>query len=99
MNRRGAEAQRELLRRKRIHNRLLSGTDPLKAHNFADMTQEDRLLRVALMAYLKHSSLEGADDIGWEELTDALQNEICNAIGDPAFCEWLDRMRGPEVEP
>jgi hypothetical protein len=98
-NTKDTETRRELLRRKRIHGRLLSGTNPLKAHNFSDMTQEDRLLRVALMAYLKHSALEGRDDIGWEELTDALQNEICNTIGDPAFCAWLDRMRGPEVEP
>lgn len=81
-----------------IHKRLLNGTAALKEPNFAGMSQEDRLLRVALMAYLKHSGLEGADDIGWEELHDALHCEICNTVGDHAFCDWSESMRGPEVE-
>lgn len=85
-------------RRKQVHARLLSGTTPLREHNFENMTQEDRLLRVALMAYLRDSYLEGAGDIGSSEFADALHDEICNTVGDEAYCSWMERMAGPEVE-
>lgn len=91
--------QSEVRRINQMHKRLLSCVGRLKEQNFAEMTIEDRLLRVALMAYVKHSTFEEADEIGWEELTDALLSAICNTVGEAAFCDWCERMRGPEVEP
>lgn len=83
---------------RKVEKKLLSGTEFLKHPDFNKnpMNQFERLFRCVLMAYLKHHC--GNDDIGWSELSDALQNEICNTIGDTAFCEWLDRMTSAEVE-
>lgn len=78
---------------KKIEKKLLSGTAFLKYPDFNknNLNQFERLLRVALMAYLKHHC--NNDDIGWTELSDALQCEICNTIGDDAFCEWTARIQ------
>jgi len=45
-----------------------------------------RLLRVALLAYMKHH--KGDDVIGWETLADELYMAICEAIGDDEFVKW-----------
>lgn len=79
---------------------ILKGHKALLHPHFASMTQEQRLLRVALMAYAKH--LLDSPHIGWEELGDALMCEICNIVGDDAFVEWGERMNAeinaPDVE-
>jgi hypothetical protein len=59
------------------------------AHNGEqEAEQETELLRVVKAAYLKHHV--GKDDIGWDKLADMMQNALCNAMGDDAFCSWLD---------
>ena len=72
---------------------IMSGVGALKHPRFAMMSQQDRLLRVVVMAYLKHSGLPLSDEIGWDELTNALHDEICNTIGDKAYCAWSERMK------
>jgi hypothetical protein len=59
--------------------------------SYAQMTDQERLLRVVMLAYIKQIDPDSpaAREIGWTELTDALQNEICNAIGDRNFIQWL----------
>jgi hypothetical protein len=61
------------------------------------MTQQDRLLRVAMMAYAKHH-LE-SPHIGWEELGDALMCEITNTIGDDAFIAWGEKIKDESNQP
>lgn len=56
-----------------------------------------QLLEAVKLAYRKHH-LED-DTIGWEELSGALQDALCKAMGDSAFVEWMqsatngDRLR------
>ena len=64
---------------------------------FRAMTQQDRLLRVAMMAYAKHH-LE-SPHIGWDKLADSLQAEICNTIGDDAFIRWGEKIITQNNEP
>lgn len=58
--------------------------------NFRHMTQEDRLLRAVMLAFIKHidPNAPAAMEIGWNELGEILQNEICNTIGDDEFVKW-----------
>lgn len=71
--------------------KLLKGHKVLLHPPFSEMSQQDRLLRVALMAYAKHTL--DSQHIGWEELGDALYNEICNTVGDDEFCKWGDKIK------
>jgi hypothetical protein len=56
-----------------------------------DISEKDARIKEFLtacqMAYRKHH----LDDqsIGWEEMSDVLQDAICNAMGDKEFNEWL----------
>ncbi len=61
-----------------------------------DLTGADaiRLIRAVKVAYRKHHLRD--DFIGWEELSDLLQDELCNAIGSDAFCDWLDSLKRGE---
>lgn len=49
------------------------------------------LLEVVKLAYRKHHLQDTT--IGWEELSEALHNALCNAIGDDAFVEWNKTAR------
>lgn len=40
------------------------------------------------MAYRKHHM--GDEEIGWEELSEHLQNTICNIVGDDQFQAFID---------
>ena len=77
-----------------MNTKLLTGIEALKKPPFSEMTTEDRLLRVLLMAYAKHHL--DSPDIGWVELSDAMLCEICNTIGDDAFVEWGQRITKEE---
>lgn len=50
---------------------------------------ERRLLAVVKLAYIKQQR-PWSEAIGWEELGDRLCDEICNAIGNEDFCEWVE---------
>lgn len=63
--------------------------------DFSSMTQEHRLVRVAMLAYLKLSPICDLDNMTEAQVSDALQCEICNTIGDDAYCVWLE-SRGLE---
>ena len=58
--------------------------DALQAEN-------ERLLNTVKLAYRKHH----LDDcsVGWEELSNALFNTLCDAMGDIGFDEWLKKQR------
>jgi hypothetical protein len=47
------------------------------------MRQAERALR---MAYRKHHL--GDESIGWNELSDALKNVLCEFMGDREFQRW-----------
>ena len=53
--------------------------------------ENDRLLNTVKLAYRKHH----LDDrsVGWEELSNALFNTLCDAMGDIGFDEWLKKQR------
>lgn len=58
---------------------------------FSAMSDQDRLLRVAMMAYAKfHMDSQHLLD---SDVTDALYCEICNTIGDDAFIAWGEKIR------
>jgi hypothetical protein len=48
---------------------------------------ERRLLAIVKLAYRKHAL--GDDVIGWQELGERLQDEICNATTSNHYCEWV----------
>jgi hypothetical protein len=54
-----------------------------------DIYVSERLLKVVLLAYLKHHK-QLNDVIGWNALEDELHNCICEAIGDDEFCKWSE---------
>jgi len=60
-----------------------------KAENL--QAENERLLNAVKLAYRKHH----LDDrsVGWEELSDALFNTLCDAMGDIGFDEWLKKQR------
>lgn len=75
-----------------MNTKLLTGIKELKSPDYKNLTSRDRLLRACLLAYVKHSSLNCADEIGWNELTDVLYSAIVNEIGDKEFVAWCDLM-------
>lgn len=48
------------------------------------------LLEAVKLAYRKHHL--GDDSIGWDELSEALHNALCNAMGDKAYLAWMDEI-------
>lgn len=48
------------------------------------------LLYACKMAYRKHHLND--DSIGWNELSDILQEALCNAMGDSEFILWLGKL-------
>lgn len=67
----------------RLNNRL----NEVKLHNKKLQAENERLLNAVKLAYRKHH----LDDpsVGWEELSNALFNTLCDAMGDVGFYEWL----------
>jgi hypothetical protein len=49
------------------------------------------LLEACKMAYKKH--VLGDKSIGWDELSDAIFDAICNEIGSDGFTEWLAKQK------
>lgn len=56
------------------------------------MSAAPQLLEAAKLAYRKHHL--GDDSIGWDELSEALQNALCEAMGDRAFVAWTNDIVG-----
>jgi len=54
------------------------------------------MLDTIKMAYRKHH----LDDpsIGWEELSDNMQNTMCEIMGDSSFCEFIEQYRDKHAE-
>lgn len=48
------------------------------------------LLEAVKLAYRKHHL--GDDTIGWDELSEALHNALCNAMGDNAYLAWMNEV-------
>lgn len=46
------------------------------------------LLEAVKLAYRKHHL--GDDSIGWDELSEKLQDVLCEAMGDEAFQAWIE---------
>jgi hypothetical protein len=75
----------------------LKGHRTLLHPPFAEMNQQERLLRVVMMAYAKHHL--GSDHIGWDELGEVLYCEICNTVGDDLFVAWSDKIKDEANQP
>ena len=55
------------------------------------MTPHERLLLAAVqLAYRKHHLNE--PQIGWDELSTALLNALCEVMGDEGFQKWLKEV-------
>lgn len=76
-----------------LESALDGDTKSLLEFPSGDDTQEDRLLRVCMLAYLKHTTYLDADEIGWDFLTDILYYEIVNSIGDDEFVRWGKNLK------
>ena len=50
----------------------------------------DIVLEALQAAYKKHYAL--CDDIGWEELSDLLQDALCELMGDTGFQKWVSTL-------
>lgn len=50
-----------------------------------------QLLEAAKLAYRKHHL--GDDKVGWSELSEALLDALCEAMGDEAFQAWVDEVK------
>ena len=64
-------------------NRIQAGEKAIESNKM--------LIEVVKVAYRKHHL--GDDSIGWDELSDALQNALCNVMGDDKFTGWLSQIR------
>jgi hypothetical protein len=51
-----------------------------------------RLLNIVQHAYRKHHLDD--NNIGWDELSEMMLDELCNTMGDQAFNEWLRIQKG-----
>jgi hypothetical protein len=49
------------------------------------------VIDACMMAYRKH--VLNDESIGWDELGDALQNALCNYMGDGSFQSWLNEIK------
>lgn len=52
--------------------------------------KDSPLLAAVKLAYRKHHL--GDDSIGWDELSEALLNALCNSMGDEGFQAWLKEV-------
>ena len=75
----------------RAHRILADRLKEVRAQCDNLQAENDRLLNAVKLAYRKHH----LDDrsVGWEELSDALFNTLCDAMGDIGFDEWLKKQR------
>jgi hypothetical protein len=80
-----------MIRRDRTFQKLLSGTAALKNPDFHTMSDDERLLHLVLLTYVKHHL--NIDIIGWDALADLLHCQICNMIGDDEFIAWGERIK------
>lgn len=60
---------------------------------FEHMSQQDRLLRACMLAYMKLHPMCRLEEMTEAQVSDTLHCEICNTIGDDAFCAWLDTWK------
>lgn len=63
--------------------------------DFSQMSQQDRLLRCVMLAYIKHVDPDSpeASEIGYDQLCDTLCDEICNTIGSDKFTDWNESLK------
>jgi hypothetical protein len=52
------------------------------------------LLSACKLAYRKHHLDD--DSVGWDELSDALHNALCNEMGSQGFILWLKKQKEKE---
>lgn len=77
---------------------LLKGVEALRWKNFKDDVHGEtraeycqrRMLRTLLLAYAKHGPVD--DIVGWKALADDMHSTICEAIGDDAYCKWMEKI-------
>jgi len=55
------------------------------------------ILSALQLAYRKHHLDD--DNVGWEELSDALCHALCEAMGDEGFQRWSAEMDASRVPP
>jgi hypothetical protein len=67
-----------------VINRYPNGRD------FVAICGDSMSMRVLKMAYRKH--VRDDDEIGWDELADALANVLAQTMGDDKFCEWIEGL-------
>lgn len=74
--------------------KLKTDLQSLLQPNFDGLTQEERLLRAVMLAYVKHADpdSQSANEIGWNRLGDILCDEICNTLGDAEFVKWKETL-------
>lgn len=75
-----------------INPKLLDNFGYLLNPDYNELTEKDRLIRVILLAYVKHSNFICGGNIGWDELHDQFHIELTNAIGDDKFCKWSENL-------
>ena len=55
------------------------------------------LLTACKMAYRKHHLND--ESIGWEELSEALLDALCNAMGDDGYQAWIASLNDVPLNP
>jgi len=50
--------------------------------------ENEELIKAVKMAYRKHHLSDMS--LGWEELSDALCDALCNVLGDDGFQKWVE---------
>lgn len=70
----------------------LAGDHPASGAGNRDRNGVDAgLLEAVKLAYRKHHLEDTA--IGWDELSEALQDALCEAMGDAEFQAWLKEVK------
>lgn len=82
--------------RPEIIDKFIKDFNYLLKPKFHELTNYERLLRVLMLSYIKHTDNKYESDIGWEFLTGELCSEICNAIEDDKYIEWGENIRGDD---
>ena len=68
------------------HNTVVINRYP-NGRDFVAVCGDSMSMRVLKMVYRKH--IKDDDEIGWEELTDALSSVLAQTMGDDEFCKWV----------
>ena len=69
-------------------NKITCVPDKTKQEDLSVMADDDIQLKTLKMCYRKH--VDGDDSIGWDELSDAISNCLCERMGNDTFERWVE---------